>query len=116
MTTDQPESALDEEIDDALRDLSEEDLTQVLLMVGQVFESIIPQEVVAGSWDEVTPEDVSRIALRTFMAGYLAGQQNEPQEASTDLLVGITPEDAATIVAGLLGDGATLTLSVIRQG
>jgi hypothetical protein len=59
------------------------------------------------------------VAFRAFVAGYTTGLSQapqSPQEASTDLLVGITPEDAATIVAGLLGDGATLTLSVIRQG
>ena len=113
MTTEQPEIDIDDEIDAEIDRFSEEDLTQILLMTGKVQAGILDTDE---DWDADT---VQRVALRCFIAGYISGTQdaqNAPQASPTDLLVGITPEDAATIVAGLLGDGATITLGVIRQG
>lgn len=99
------------EIEEALRTLTEEELTQVLLVANTIYEDAIGE-------DEPTedPSWTQKLIMRGFMAGYLSGAENAPAPSSTDLLVGISPEDASTIVSGLLGDGATLTLSVIRQG
>jgi len=106
----EPEFDIDEDIDAAIAALDEDDLTQIILMSNQIVGDLNAL---------LDPEVTQRLAFRAFVAGYTAGlsqSPQEPQEASTDLLIGITPEDAATIVAGLLGDGTTLTLSVIRQG
>jgi hypothetical protein len=106
-------NSIDEEIDQAISDLTEDDLTRILVITAEVIEGLVDPTEELDSWDV---EAVQRAAMRSFVAGYLSGRSEEPQQASTDLLVGITPEDAATIVAGLLGDGATITLGVIRQG
>ncbi len=93
-----------EQLDDMIGELESDDLASILNIV----ESI---------QDEMSEDDEAPAITRSLLRAYMAGQATAPQrENDTDLLVGITPEDAATLVAGLLGDGATLTLSVVRDG
>lgn len=95
---------LSEQLDALIQDLDEADLTEALSLL---------EDIEAYSEAEDQEVNLARLLLRA----YVAGRAQAPRAGNdTDLLVGITPEDAATLVAGLLGDGATLTLSVVRHG
>jgi hypothetical protein len=95
---------ISEQLDAMIQDLDEDDLTDALSLL---------ERIESSSEMEVQDGNLARLLLRA----YVAGRATAPDRSNdTDLLVGITPEDAATLVAGLLGDGATLTLSVVRHG
>ena len=58
-------------------------------------------------------EQLDEILVTAFTMGLIVGQVDD--ESATDILVPITPEDAARINAGLFGNGTTITLSVVRD-
>lgn len=58
-------------------------------------------------------EQLDEILVTAFTMGLIVGQVDD--EASTDILVPITPEDAARITTGLFANGTTITLSVVRD-
>jgi len=90
-----------EQLDELVSQMDEDDLTEALPILNAIAEA----------WED---EDGPN---RSLLLAFAAGRATAPDRSNdTDLLVGITPEDAATLVAGLLGDGATLTLSVVRHG
>lgn len=95
---------INEQLDELIQQMDEEDLTEALALL----------EHIESNEEQDGPEyNLQRLLLRA----YVAGRATAPEpDAPTDLLVGITPEDASTLVAGLLGNGATLTLSVVRSG
>lgn len=95
-----------EEIDDLISNMEGDEVTRALTLLGPIMEDLGAES------DEGTTS-----VEHSLMRAYIAGLASRPdKDGDTDLLVGITPEDAANLVAGLLGDGATLTLSVVRRG
>lgn len=93
-----------EQLDELIGELEGDDLATIIGMLEQI-------------QDEMSEDDQAGDITRSLLRAFVAGRETAPDRSNdTDLLVGITPEDAATLVAGLLGDGATLTLSVVRHG
>lgn len=102
--------------------LTDELLTEVLPELNVFADAIEVGAVTAfsaGDQDNETEyiglvrEQLDEVLITAFTMGLLVGQTDD--EGSTDILVPITPEDAARITTGLFANGTTITLSVVRD-
>lgn len=102
-------------------ELDSEVIAEILPELAQLEATIADEIIDPASVDWVPNESavlpideggLSRILLTAFTMGMIYAQTDaEPAQ----ILVGITPEDAASITTGLFGPGATITLSVVRD-
>ena len=102
--------------------MTDELLTEVLPEINAYGDEIVATTLTAfsaGDTEDETEyiglvrEQLDEILLTAFTMGLLIGQADD--EGSTDILVPITPEDAARITTGLFANGTTITLSVVRD-
>jgi hypothetical protein len=112
---------LHDQATEAIPLLTDELLTEVLPEINAFGDTIVAGSTVTyngGDTEDETEyigllrEQLDEILMTAFTMGLILGQSDEE---SSDIVVGIAPEDAARITAGLFANGTTITLSVVRD-
>jgi hypothetical protein len=100
--------------EDALAEISRltpDDIASVMSDIHAVLAASVEDETIQ---NEDAGTELLPVFLRIYMLAFLQGQA-VAQAADVDVLVPITPEQAASINAGLFGSGTTIVLSVVRD-